>query len=67
MEKRRLTKRTPRAPIISCSAGRATEDGGMWYPDTEESRHKKREIEGNRREKAIENREKQCQGIRKGK
>ena len=39
----------------------------MWYPDTEESRHKKREIQGNRREKAIANREKQCKGIRKGK
>ena len=39
----------------------------MWYPDTEESRHKKREIEGNKREKAIENREKLCKGIRKGK
>ena len=46
--KKKLTQRTPRAPIISCSAGRVTEDGGMWYPDNEECRHKKRRNEGNR-------------------
>ena len=45
LEKRKLTQRTPPVPIMSCSAGRATEDGGMWYLGTDKRREKKQENE----------------------
>ena len=51
LEKRKLTQRTPPVPIMSSSAGLATEDGGMWYPGTDKRREKKQENKKRREKK----------------